>query len=43
MVRFARTCDPHRQLAGLYETKYARYKLALATLAPVWSKFTWQA
>jgi L-xylulokinase len=42
MVRFSRTCAPNRGLAGLYAEKYARYKMALDTMAPVWSKFTWR-
>ena len=43
MVRFPRTCTPNRELAGLYATKYARYKMLLDTMAPVWSRLTWRA
>ena len=43
MVRFARTHQPNRDLAGLYATKYARYTRLLDALGPVWSELAWQS
>jgi len=42
MVRIARTCEPNASLADVYQTKYARYKLALEALAPVWAELAWK-
>jgi len=35
--------SPNRALAGLYAGKYARYKMLLDTMAPVWPRLTWRA
>jgi L-xylulokinase len=42
MARIARTCEPHRSLADLYRTKYARYQKILAAMAPLWSDLVWR-
>jgi L-xylulokinase len=42
MVRIARTCEPDRSLAELYQTKYARYQRVLDAMAPLWSELVWR-
>jgi hypothetical protein len=42
MVRIARTGKPDAALADVYRGKYARYKRALAALAPAWAELAWR-
>jgi hypothetical protein len=42
MVRFARSFTPNRELADLYQAKYARYRKLLEVLHPVWKDLVWQ-
>lgn len=42
MVRISRTCEPNASLADIYQKKYARYKMALDALAPVWADLAWK-
>ena len=42
MVRIARTCEPNRRLAGLYQTKYDRYNKVLDAMAPMWADLVWR-
>jgi L-xylulokinase len=42
MVRIARTCEPNRQWADLYQSKYERYNQVLDIMAPVWSDLVWR-
>jgi len=43
MVRFSRTYQPDPAGAEVYQTKRARYKKVLETMAPVWGELAWQA
>lgn len=43
MVRFSRTCEPNRELAGCYRAKYDRYLRMLGLLEPVWSELVWRS
>jgi L-xylulokinase len=42
MVRIARTCEPNRDLAGLYAKKYDRYNKVLDAMAPMWADLVWR-
>ncbi len=42
MVRMSRTCEPNRDLANVYQAKYARYRKVLDALAPLWSELVWK-
>jgi L-xylulokinase len=42
MVRFDRMHAPNRDLADVYDRKYARYKQLLDVMAPVWSELAWK-